>query len=124
MFKIGRTTGATMGIIDDIKTIISDETLVVTQLLPVERTFDGRAILTTSEWNVSGAEMWEGVPFASGKTFALGGDSGAWVVNANSQLLGMVFYGHASTGKTHIQDINTVRKHIRLITGADIRLTK
>ena len=94
VFNIGRTSGATVGIVDAAKVCVSQESLIYyMKVLPADGKWDGRDVASTNEWNVTGVEYENGKVVDEGLQFARPGDSGSWVVNANSELVGMVFCG-------------------------------
>ena len=120
MFKIGRTSGATVGIVDAAKVCVSQESLVYMKVLPADGRLDGHDVISTNEWNVTGVVYKEGKVVAGGEPFALGGDSGAWVVNSNSELVGMVFGGLPNVAQSYIQDAKMIWESVKKVTGMDL----
>ena len=81
---------------------------------------DGHDVISTNEWNVTGVVYKEGKVVAGGEPFALGGDSGAWVVNSNSELVGMVFGGLPNVAQSYIQDAKMIWESVKKVTGMDL----
>ena len=109
VFKFGRTTGATVGRVNATKTDLSGDVLL--KLIGRTDFPNNHKITRTAEWAVSGVDA---------AIFANQGDSGAWVVNADAKLVGMVFSGLASQSISYISDISVIAQSIKAVTGFDI----
>ncbi len=95
--KFGRSTGTTVGVVSGIKT---------------DACIPGSPA-QTSEYTVVGM---------GGRTFANEGDSGAWVVQADGTLVGMVLAACLDSGVTYVTPIEAVFKDIKAQTGREVLL--
>jgi hypothetical protein len=121
VFKIGRTSGATVGVVDGAKVCVSQESLIYyMKVLPEDGKLGGLNVASTNEWNVTGVKYENGKVVDKGLQFARPGDSGSWVVNANSELVGMVFCGMEGQGQSYIQDAKMIWESVKKVTGMDL----
>ena len=124
VFKIGRTSGATAGMVDASKVSLSKESLKLMDALPADGKLDGHSVEHTNEWNVTGAMFKKGELVGKGLQFARPGDSGAWVVNANSELVGMVYCGMESAGQSYMQEASMIWDSVKMVTGEVLAFPK
>ncbi|KAI9802318.1 MAG: hypothetical protein M1833_001824 [Piccolia ochrophora] len=93
LFKLGRSTGFTMAPCNEIRACAVDD-------------------VSYEDYDI-------GYPVASSRPqFSTLGDSGAWVVNRNGHLVGMVVGGNTVTKTTRITGVQELFEDIRRITGA------
>lgn len=124
MFKIGRASGATVGVVDASKVRLSKDWLVGMGALPADGKLDGQAVAFTDEWNVSGVGYDGGQIVKERLQFAQPGDSGAWVVSANAELVGMVWCGMQNERHSYVQDVTMIWESIRMVNGLEVAFEK
>ena len=124
VFKIGRKSEASAGIVDASKVRISQESLMLMDALPADGKLEGHSVAYTDEWNVTGAKFEKGELVGKGLQFARPGDSGAWVVNANSELVGMVYCGMESAGQSYMQEASMIWDSVKMVTGEVLAFPK
>ena len=100
VWKKGRTTGITVGIINTFRTDI------------VLHDSQGQGLRFTG---------WEIIPTAEDTPFVKGGDSGAWVVDMKGNWTGMVF-ARLGSGSGAMHDVRTIIKDIERMTGCKVEL--
>jgi hypothetical protein len=115
VFKVGRSSGVTVGRVDASKVSLAAEALIGMKVLPTDGMLQGHKIASAKEWNVSGLEEWGKGEWLEVAQFASPGDSGAWVVNRNAELVGMVYCGMETETHGYVQDIHMIRESVHQV---------
>jgi hypothetical protein len=100
VWKKGRTTGITVGIVNSIRTDIT---------------------LHNSRGEELHFTTWEITPNPANTPFVEAGDSGAWVLDMDGNWCGMV-YAQLELGRAAMLDVNTLAADIQRMTGYEVEM--